>query len=150
MKLYDTPTAENLPAYRSQPFSGNRTNGQGVKEKVRPTRVFHATWNRELPWTGMNDFFLMNNTWPIMIQALKNRWLMRRCAGPVAKHRVEVNDPDDMARRLKEKAKELGAGVVGITEIEPNDLYDDMEPKYRLCHLYRYPHAPGGDAACPP
>ncbi len=70
MKLHDTPTAENLPAYQKQPISGNKINGQGVKEKARPTRVFHAVWNRELPWTGMNDFFLMNNSWAILIQAL--------------------------------------------------------------------------------
>ena len=56
MRLYDTPSAENLPAYRSQPVSGNDINGLGVREKVRPGRVFHATWNRELPWTVMNDF----------------------------------------------------------------------------------------------
>ncbi len=131
MKLYDTPSAENLPAYRAQPVSGNLINGQGIKEKVRARRVFHAPWNRELPWTGMNDFFLMNNTWAILIQALKNRWLMRRSAGPVAKHRVEVNDPNEMAAHLKQKAKELGAGIVGITGIEPDDLYEDMELKHR-------------------
>ena len=131
MKLYDTPTAENLPAYRAQPVSGNEINGQGIKEKVRARRVFHAPWNREMAWTGMNDFFLMNNTWAILVQALKNRWLMRRCAGPVAKRRVEAGDPEEMARRLKQKAKELGAGIVGITEIEPGDLYDDMEQKHR-------------------
>ena len=131
MKLYDTPSAENLPAYQALPVSGNDINGRGLKEKVRPRRVFHATWIRELPWTGMNDFFLMNNSWSIMLQALRNRWLMRRCAGPVAKRRVEVNDPGEMARRLKQKAQELGAGIVGITEMEPNDLYEDMEMKHR-------------------
>ena len=69
MKLYDTPSAENLPAYRAQPVSGNEINGQGIKEKVRARRVFHAPWNREMAWTGMNDFFLMNNTWAILVQA---------------------------------------------------------------------------------
>ena len=154
MKLYDTPSPENLPAYKAQPVSGNRINGQGLKEKVRPARVFHAPWNRELPWTGMNDFFLMNNTWAILIQALKNRWLLRRCAGPVAKHRVGVNDPDEMARQLKRKAKELGAGIVGITGIAPNDLYKDTELKYRyaICigipmrreEMQHVPHARSG------
>ena len=153
MKLHGTPSAENLPAYQNQPVSGNRVNGQGLKEKVRPTRVFHAPWNRELPWTGMNDFFLMNNTWAILIQALRNRWLMRRCAGPVAKHRVEVNDSDEMAHRLKQKAKELGAGIVGITRIEPNDLYEDMELKYQYAICIGIPmrreemqHVPHGRA----
>ena len=153
MKLHGTPSAENLPAYQNQPVSGNRVNGQGLKEKVRPTRVFHAPWNRELPWTGMNDFFLMNNTWAILIQALRNRWLMRRCAGPVAKHRVEVNDSDEMAHRLKQKAKELGAGIVGITRIEPSDLYEDMELKYQYAICIGIPmrreemqHVPHGRA----
>ena len=153
MKLHGTPSAENLPAYQNQPVSGNRVNGQGLKEKVRPTRVFHAPWNRELPWTGMNDFFLMNNTWAILVQALKNRWLLRRSTGSIAKHRVETNDPDEMAHRLKQKAKELGAGIVGITRIEPNDLYEDMELKYQYAICIGIPmrreemqHVPHGRA----
>ena len=36
---------------------------------------------------------------------------------------------------MKQKAQELGAGIVGITEMEPNDLYGDMElkHKYAIC-----------------
>ena len=34
-------------------------------------------------------------------------------------------------RDLCIKAQELGAGIVGITEMEPNDLYGDMELKYK-------------------
>ena len=131
MKLHDVPSAENLPAYQTLPDSGNRINGQGVKEKVRPQRVFHAPWVKDLPWTGMNTFFLMNNTWRILLQAVRNRWVIRRSAGPVAKHKIQVNDPNEMARHLKQKAKELGAGVVGITEIQPHDLYEDTEIKHR-------------------
>ena len=36
MKLYDTPSPENLPAYRKQPFSGNLVNGQGLRQKGAP------------------------------------------------------------------------------------------------------------------
>ncbi len=79
----------------------------------------------------MGDFFLMNNTWRILVKALKYRWKLRRSTGPVAKRRTAVNDPNEMARHIKQKAKELGAGIVGITEIQPNDLYEDIELKHR-------------------
>ena len=154
MKLHDVPSAENLPAYQTLPDSGNRINGQGVKEKVRPQRVFHAPWVKDLPWTGMNTFFLMNNTWRILLQAVRNRWVIRRSAGPVAKHKIQVNDPNEMARHLKQKAKELGAGVVGITEIQPHDLYEDTEIKHRYAisigipmrreEMQHVPHARSG------
>ncbi|MFT7461499.1 MAG: hypothetical protein ACI909_004202, partial [Planctomycetota bacterium] len=85
MKLHDTPSAANLPAYQDLPFSGNKTNGQGVKEKIRPKRVFHNLGRPGFQWSGMNAFFLMNNSWGILWEAMKYRWKMRRSAGPVAR-----------------------------------------------------------------
>ena len=103
----------------------------------------------------MGDFFLMNNTWRILVTALKYRWKLRRSAGPVAKRRTAVNDPIEMARHLRQKAKELGAGIVGITEIQPNDLYEHIELKHRyaICigipmrreEMLQVPHARAGE-----
>ena len=131
MKLINTPSANNLPAYQNPPISGNQTNGQGLKEKVRAQRVFHTPGRPNFPYAGMNAFFLMTGTLKIVRLALKLRWKLRRAAGPVAKKRVEVNDPVEMSARIKQKARELGAGIVGITEFTEHDLYDDVELKFR-------------------
>ena len=154
MKLHDTPSADNLPQYSTPPVSGNEVNGLGVKENVRARRVYHCLWRADFPWAGMNAFFLMNNTWGVLWEALKYRWKLRRSAGPVAKRRVEVDDTAAMAERVKEKAIELGAGIVGITEILPGDLYDDIELDYRyaICigvpmrrqEMIHVPHARAG------
>lgn len=154
MKLIDTPPAENLPAYQSLPLSGNITNGLGVREKVRPKRVFHDLGRPGFEWSGMNAFFLMNNTWGILWEALKYRWNLRRSAGPVAKEQIEVGDPASMAEQIKNKARDLGAGVVGITELHKNDMYEGVELnyKYAICigvpmdreEMLQVPHARAG------
>jgi epoxyqueuosine reductase len=155
MKLHDTPSAENLPVYQSPPISGNEINGQGLKEKIKPRRVFHDLGRPGYPWSGMNAFFLMNNTWGILKEALIYRWKLRRSAGPVAKRQVEVSDAKEMAKRLKEKAKEFGAGIVGITCIEAEDMYEDVELNYQyaICigspmlreEMQHVPHARAGE-----
>lgn len=131
MKLQNTPSAKNLPAFHNPPVSGNQINGQGIKEKIRPKRVFHALGRPNFPWAGMNAFFLMTGTWGIVRESIKYRWTMRRSAGPVAKEKTEVNDPQKMSEHLKNKAKEFGAGIVGITEMQAEDSYADVDIKYR-------------------
>lgn len=131
MKLNAIPSAENLPAYKNPPLSGNKINGQGVKEKIRPKRVFHDVGRPGFQWQGMNAFFLMTHTWAIAWRILKYRWKMRRSSGPVASEQIEVNNPGELRQRLKEKAKDFGAGVVGITEIMPEDLFEGVKLNYR-------------------
>ncbi len=154
MKLQNVPSAENLPIYKTPPISGNNINGQGLKEKIRPKRVFHDLGRSGYLWAGMNAFFLMNNSWGILWAALKYRWNMRRSAGPVAKQQLDVDDPSLISQQLKQKAKEFGAGVVGITEIRPEDLYEGVVLKYHsaICigapmrreEMLHVPHARAG------
>ena len=132
MKLQDTPSADSLPAYQSPPVSGNEINGLGVREKVRARRVFHDLGRPGYAWSGMNAFFLMNNTWGIVWEALKYRWNLRRSKGPVADSRVEVDDVESTTQGIKKKALELGAGVVGVTRLQPSDLYDGVELDYEF------------------
>lgn len=131
MKLRNTPSAENLPAYQRPPVSGNVINGLGSKEPQRARRVFHDFGRPGFAWSGMNGFFLMNNTWAILKMALSYRWKLRRSAGPLAKRRFEVSDPVRMAADVKDQARSFGAGIVGITEVLPSDFYADVEPRYR-------------------
>ncbi len=154
MKLYDTPSADNLPRFVSKPVSGNEINGHGLTQKTRAKRVFHALGQPDFPWAGMNAFFLMNNTWGILIEALKYRWKLRRSSGAVAKDQIPVDSPAAMAEQLKLKAMKFGAGVVGITEIIPTDLYEDVEQQhqYAICigipmrreEMEHVPHARAG------
>ena len=130
MKLIDTPTADNLPAYREPPLSGNTTNGLGATSKSRARRVFHCLGEPDFAWSGMNVFFLMNNNWQILTTALKYRWLLRRANGPIAKRRHDFADAAAAARAVKAKAKELGAGIVGIAQLQDDDWYEDIEPDY--------------------
>ncbi len=127
MKLHHTPSAENLPRYRQPPPSGNDINGLGVREKIRAKRVFHDFGRPGFAWSGMNGFFLMNNTWAILKMALSYRWKLRRSTGPVAKKRVEVTDPAAMAVEIKAKARACGAGIVGITDVLPTDFYESED-----------------------
>jgi len=131
MKLIDTPSAENLPQYLHPPVSGNVINGLGVKEKVRARRVFHDFGRPGFAWSGMNGFFLMNNTWALLKMALSYRWKLRRSTGPVAKRQLPISDPVRLSAELKDKARSFGAGIVGIAEVLPSDFYADVEPKYR-------------------
>ena len=155
MKLVNVPSAEHLPEYQVSPQSGNEINGQGIKEKVRPRRVFHSLGRPGFEWAGMNAFFLMTGTWKIVWTALKYRWTMRRSTGPLAKKKIPVEELGNISETLKHKAREFGAGVVGISEFEPADSYDDVELKYRfaICvgapmkreEMIHVPHARSGE-----
>ena len=47
----------------------------------------------------------------------------KRFDGPVAKEKKEFDSPAAAAKHIKAKAKEYGANIVGICEIEPSDMY---------------------------
>jgi epoxyqueuosine reductase len=47
----------------------------------------------------------------------------KRFEGDVADTRVEFDSPAEAAQHLKDKALEFGADIVGISEIEPTDVY---------------------------
>ena len=64
------------------------------------------------------------------IQAYRNSWvkLAKFRDGPVNPQRVEVSDPAEAAKRIKAKAMELGANMVGICRLQPHmiDLGEDV------------------------
>lgn len=154
MKLYDTPPADYAFAYREPPKSGNETNGLGVAEKVRPKHVFHCMDQGPFPWFGLNLFFAMNATLGIFLQQLKYRWYARRSAGPIAKRKIAVDDATAMADHIKKKAKEFGAGVVGVAVITDEAQFEGADVPYQFavsigCPMRRdemihVPHARSG------
>jgi len=50
-----------------------------------------------------------------------------RFQGEVSPDKVHFSSPEDASRHLKEKAREFGADLVGICEIEPSDIYQGRE-----------------------
>lgn len=47
--------------------------------------------------------------------------------GPVASKRVEVDDPAEMSRLIREKAKQCGADLVGMCRLTPVMIDDDVD-----------------------
>lgn len=54
-----------------------------------------------------------------------------RFAGEVAAARADVGDPEECARNIKARARELGADIVGVCEVEPIDVYRGREVEHR-------------------
>ena len=121
--------------YEKQPRSGNEVNGLGLKEKVRPRRVFHHTGRGEgkkQDWTELDMYFNLTNPWPMFWENVKGWWERRNAAGPAQGEPVAVTDPAAMAARIKAKAKEVGFDLVGVT------LYDDTEQFAGVTFAYKY------------
>jgi ferredoxin len=68
------------------------------------------------------------------VKAYRDRWaeLAKFRDGPVNPKRVEVTDPAAMASRIKSKATELGADMVGICRLQPHmiDLGEDVPHEF--------------------
>lgn len=137
-KLKRPPVSTDYPfAYRTMPTTtGNMINGLGVREKVRPTQVFHNTGRgagrKEVPYAALDMFFNLTNPWPMFWENLKGWWERRNAAGPVARKRIEVKDEAAMAATVKAKARELGIDLVGIT------LYDEETQMQGISFPYKY------------
>ena len=130
MRPLNPPEPRYAFAYRSPPPSGNDINGRSVAERVRATPVFHSG-GAPLDWQALDDFFGLISPWAIVWQIIRNRWQLRDATGWVAKHRRTVDDRQAMAAEIKARARALGAGIVGITEIADSDVYLGCTVPYR-------------------
>ena len=71
------------------------------------------------------------------MQIIANVWQLRRQNGLVNKIQVQVDDQEKMANDIKCKAIELGAELVGITEISADAVYHGHKVSYKYCLLYK-------------
>ena len=131
MRPDDPPPPTYAFGYRNPPTSGNEINGLGVADRRRANKVFHNPGGGPMPWDALDQFFALINPRGVVRHILANMWQLRRRDGPVNAHRVEVPDPLLMSARIKEKARELGADVVGITRLTDDALYAGAEVPYR-------------------
>ena len=130
MKLYDTPSTEYAFGYHEAPRSGNGINGHGEKTKRRASHVFHNATGEKLAWRALDDFFSYINDWEVVRYILANTWQLRRQDGPVARKREPVEDTAAAAAAIKDKALELGAGLVGVTLVTEDALFEGHEAPY--------------------
>jgi Pyruvate/2-oxoacid:ferredoxin oxidoreductase delta subunit len=126
----DFPSPQLPFRYRRQPLSGNDINGLGQSGFARPVQIFHGSGARELEWRKLEQFFALINPFKVYWLNLVNRWMLRRADGPIAKVRQPVDDPKTMAAAVKERARELGAGAVGIAPLTEKALYQGHDPDY--------------------
>lgn len=126
MRPKSPPDTNYAFGYRKPPEPGNHINGHGETTQRRARHVFHNATGERLSWEALDDFFSYINAWGVVRHILANTWQLRRQDGPVASQR-EVADPEAMATRIKNKARELGAGLVGITGMTEDALYEGFE-----------------------
>ena len=131
IKPYNPPAAEYAFGYKNPPISGNIINGLGETEKRRPRHIFHNPGNSSIEWGALNDFFTMINPWRVVMHLLGNLWFMRKRTGPVNPVQIKVDDAAAMAAHIKEKAKEFGADLVGITFLTDDEVFQDHSVPYK-------------------
>ena len=117
-------------AYRNPPRSGNEINGLGETEWRQASHVFHNDGDDVLPWDRLDNLFAYVNPWQVVIRIMRNIWHLRKSVGPTAKTQRPVDDPAAMTREIKERAKALGAGLVGVTRIKPGYVYEGHDVPY--------------------
>lgn len=130
MRPKNPPPVANNHAYVELPRLGNDINGLGVTEKVRPKKIAPDDFTiADYDYKALWDFFFMTLPWPVFKTFVLGMFESRKARGPVAKERVEVDDPLTMAKIIKEKAIEFGGGIVGITyALDDLLLYENDEP----------------------
>ena len=124
------PSADYLFSYDKSPVSGNVINGLNSSETVRAKQIFHGSGARTLEWRAFETLFVMLMPFRIFWQGIVNLWMLRQADGPVAKTQVE-DDPQHAAKKLKQKALELGAGVVGVCEMTELGMFEHYTPTYK-------------------
>lgn len=128
MRPHDPPPPSYAFGYVSPPLSGNVINGLDEPGKTRARHVFHSSGGEPLEWKALDDFFSFLNPWGVLCHVLANTWQLRRSEGRVHPTRRPVDDPAAMSSEIKALARELGAGLVAVTDVTEDALYEGRDP----------------------
>lgn len=139
MKIKNAPPPTYAFAYKHPPRSGNVINGLGETGKRQARHIFHSAGLEVLEWQALDDFFSFINHWGVFRHVLGNIWQLRREDGPLNPLRVEVDDPAQMAERIKAEAIRYGAGIVGITRIPDEAVYEGYTVDYEYAIVIGLP-----------
>ena len=140
MKLKSKVPKESIFVYRDPPVSGNVINGLGETEPRRASYVFHSNAKTgPLPWDGMQTMFRHSYPASMLPAVLRNMWVSFRPPGKIATDKRVVTDTAAMTAEIKAKAVSLGAGIVGICEINPDFLIEGETSSYRYAIVLGLP-----------
>ena len=139
MKVKNAPPPTYAFGYKNPPRSGNEINGLGETVKRRARHVFHSAGLDVLEWQALDDFFSFINLWGVFRHVLGNVWQLRREDGPLNPTRAEVHDPAQMAETIKAEAIKCGAGIVGITRIPDDAVYEGYTIDYEYAIVIGLP-----------
>ncbi len=132
MKLKHKVPEESVFVYREPPVSGNVINGLGETAPRRASYVFHSNAKTgPLPWDRMQTYFRHSYPASMLPALLRNMWAGFRSQGEIAPERQDVTCPAAMTTEIKDKARALGAGIVGICEMRPDFLIEGASSPYR-------------------
>ena len=132
MKLKSQAPSAATVVYREPPCSGNEINGLGESEFRRASYIYHSNGKSgPLPFDQMQHVFRYSVPAKMLPAIVKGAWATFRPHGTLADERQEVTDAEKMTRLIKAKARELGAGIVGICEIKDDYLIEGAKNKFR-------------------
>jgi len=126
-KLRKDISSHTTLAYRNPPLSGNVINGLGETEWRPASHVFHNDGDDVLPWDRLDDLFAYVNPWQVVVRIMGNIWNLRKASGPVAAQKRSVDDVEALTRQIKERARALGADLVGVAPVKPEYVYQGHE-----------------------
>lgn len=129
-KLRKDISSHTTLAYRNPPLSGNIINGLGETAPRQASHVFHNDGDDVLPWDRLDNLFAYVNPWQVVVRIMGNIWNLRKASGHVASRKRPVEDPEAMTREIKERARALGAHLVGVQPIKPQYVYQGHEVPY--------------------
>jgi Pyruvate/2-oxoacid:ferredoxin oxidoreductase delta subunit len=117
-------------AWRNPPISGNIVSGLGETAYRRPRKVFH-TQDYTSPWGGMEFYLHMSNSFQVVSGMIRAMWDNRNRNGAVNPVQQPVDEPTTMSKTIKAAALNMGAVLVGITELRDHHLYEGEDLPYR-------------------
>ncbi len=113
-------------------MSGNVMNGVGETQPRRPRYVFHSNSKTgPLPWDRMQALFRYSYPASMLPRMIRNMWAAFRSQGRLAPIRRDVPDPVAMTAEIKARARELGAGLVGICQMRDDFLMEGARSPFR-------------------
>jgi len=123
--------APNFLKYRQYPVSGNATNGLGERSVRRARFVYHSnTKTGPLAWERLQRHFRYSIPLMMLPTVIAHMWATFRPQGKVAKTRVPVTDPAETTAMIKQKALDMGAGVIGICKIQEHHMMEGAHGEY--------------------
>lgn len=133
MKQEAYPTPEYRFAFDTAPLSGNVINGLGETTKRPPTPIlFHVTGQDSQGWDVLQEYLRIGHlSLRLLRSMLYMQWIGHEKTGPLAPIQQPVADPAEMTAQVKATAHDLGAILVGITELQPTHIFAGADLPYR-------------------